>query len=80
MEDVGIRSKSAFEYEFFLFNETPHSIRSKNYSNLANFTPGMFGYSILRSSVESQFYNDLLNLCLDMDMHLKGLILKQDQE
>ena len=33
MEDVGIRSKSAFEYEFFLFNETPHSIRSKNYSN-----------------------------------------------
>ena len=33
----------------------------------------MFGYSILRSSVESQLYNDLLNLCLDMDMHLEGL-------
>ena len=73
MEDVGIRSKSAFEYEFFLFNETPHSIRSKNYSNLTNFTPGMYGYSILRSSVESNLYNELLNLCLDMDMHLEGL-------
>ena len=73
MEDVGIRSKSAFEYEFFLFNETPHSIRSKNYSNLTNFTPGMFGYSILRSSVESHLYNELLNLCMDMDMHLEGL-------
>ena len=73
MEDEGIRSKSAFEYEFFLFNETPHSIREKNFSNLSNFTPGMYGYSVLRNSVHSDLYNQLLNFCSDMDMHLEGL-------
>ena len=73
MEDEGMRSKSAFEYEFFLFNETPHSIREKNFSNLSNFTPGMYGYSILRNSVHSDLYNKLLNLCSDMDMQLEGL-------
>ena len=73
MEDEGMRSKSAFEYEFFLFNETPHSIREKNFSNLSNFTPGMYGYSILRNSVHSGLYNKLLNLCSDMDMQLEGL-------
>ena len=66
-------SKSAFEYEFFLFNETPHSIREKKYTGLNNFTPGMYGYSILRNSVHSDLYNELLNLCSAMDMHLEGL-------
>ena len=73
MENEGMRSKSAFEYEFFLFNETPHSIREKNFSNLSNFTPGMYGYSILRNSVHSDLYNKLLDLCSNMDMQLEGL-------
>jgi Glutamine synthetase len=77
MEDEGIRSKSAFEYEFFLFNETPHSIREKNFSNLSNFTPGMYGYSVLRNSVHSDLYNQLLNFCSDMDMHLEVFILNR---
>ena len=71
MEKEGLMSKSAFEYEFFLFNETPHSIRRKN-SGL-KLSPGMYGYSILRNSVHSDLYNDLLNLCGAMDMHLEGL-------
>ncbi len=73
LEGEGIKSKSAFEYEFFLFNETPDSIRDKKFKNLANFTPGMFGYSILRNSVHSDFYNKILNMCSDMDMPLEGL-------
>ena len=64
LEGHGLKAKSAFEYEFFLFNETPESIRDKDFKNLDNFTPGMFGYSILRSSVHSD---------LSMDMHLEGL-------
>lgn len=73
MEAEGLRSKSAFEYEFFLFSESPHSIREKNYQNLKNFTPGMFGYSTLRNSVHSDLYSQLLNLCSQMDMPLEGL-------
>ena len=33
----------------------------------------MNGYSILRNSVHSDLYNELLNLCSAMDMHLEGL-------
>ena len=44
--DMGYTVHAAFEYEFFLFNETPHSIRQKNYQNLQPITPGFFGYSM----------------------------------
>ena len=73
LEGHGLKAKSAFEYEFFLFDETPKSIRDKDFKNLENFTPGMFGYSILRSSVHSDLYQEILSMCLSMDMHLEGL-------
>ena len=73
LEGHGLKAKSAFEYEFFLFDETPKSIRDKDFKNLENFTPGMFGYSILRSSVHSELYQEILSMCLSMDMHLEGL-------
>ena len=62
LEGHGLKAKSAFEYEFFLFDETPKSIRDKDFKNLENFTPGMFGYSILRSSVHSDLYLSLIHI------------------
>ena len=56
-----------------MFDETPHSVREKNYQNLKPITPGFFGYSALRSSVHADFYHELLKLCEDMDMRLEGL-------
>ena len=73
MEKDKIFSRSAFEYEFFLFSENSHSIREKEFKKLNNFTPGMFGYSVLRNSVESDLYNELLEFCISMDMPLEGL-------
>ena len=55
--DKGIGFKLAFEYEFFVFNETPQSVREKNYKNLTPLTPGMFGYSVLRNSTYSDLFN-----------------------
>ncbi len=72
-EQMGIKFNASVEYEFFMFNETPNSVREKNYRDLENFTPGMFGYSVLRNSVHNEFYHKLLNLCEDMDMQLEGL-------
>ena len=72
-DTMGYKVKSAFEYEFFLFDETPHTVREKKYENLAPFTPGMFGYSILRSSVHSELYHDLIDTCREMDMELEGV-------
>ena len=59
---MGFGVDAAFEYEFFLFDETPDSVREKGYRNLDPFTPGMFGYSVLRNSVHAEFYHDLLDL------------------
>ncbi len=64
---------SAFEYEFFMFNETPHSARAKNYRNLESITPGSFGYSMLRSSVHADLYKELLELSEQMDFPIEGL-------
>jgi glutamine synthetase len=70
---AGLSAAVAAEFEFFVFDETPHSIREKGYRNLKTMTPGWFGYSMLRASVESDFYHALLKLCDDMDMPLEGL-------
>jgi len=64
---------AAIEYEFFLFEETPHSVREKAYRDLRNITPGFFGYSMLRSSVHAEFYHELLQTCSTMDFPLEGL-------
>src|SRR5260221_4907166 len=70
---MGFEPYSALEYEFFLFEETPHSVREKNYRNLKAITPGYFGYSVLRSSVMAEFYHELLALAEAMDMPIEGL-------
>jgi glutamine synthetase len=70
---MGLAATVAAEFEFFVFDETPQSVREKGFRDLKNLTPGWFGYSMLRSSVESDFYHTLLKLCDDMDMPLEGL-------
>ena len=72
-ESLGLEAYAAFEYEFFLFSETPHSVREKGYRNLQPITPGFFGYSVLRNSVHADLYHSLLGLARDMDFPLEGL-------
>jgi glutamine synthetase len=70
---MGFDVSAAAEFEFFMFRETPDSIREKGYRGLQTLTPGYFGYSVLRSSVHSEFYHALLKLCEDMRFPLEGL-------
>lgn len=70
---MGFEASAACEFEFFLFDETPETVRDKKYHNLQNYTPGNFGYSVLRSSVKSEFYHDLLDLSKTMDFPIEGL-------
>jgi len=72
-KEIGLSFKAAAEFEFFMFSETPKSVREKDYKNLENFTPGMFGYSLLRNSVHADFYHDLMDMCIEMDMPIEGL-------
>ena len=70
---LGFDAYAAFEYEFFLFNETPDSIRAKGYRDLQPITPGFFGYSMLRNSTHAELYHELLKLAQQMDFPIEGL-------
>ena len=70
---MGLSVRSGFEYEFFVFAETPNSVRDKGYRGLTPLTPGNFGYSVLRSSVESQRFNALLDYCRALECDIEGL-------
>ncbi len=70
---MGWKVKAACEFEFFVFEETPQSVRDKGYRNLKPITPGNFGYSMLRSGVHSDFYQDLWSTCQEMRIELEGL-------
>jgi len=71
--DMGFMVDAALEYEFFLFNETPESVRQKNFTQLQPLTPDWCGYSILRNSVHAQLYQDLLAFSETMDFPIEGL-------
>ena len=69
----GLVPKAGFEYEFFVFAETPHSVRDKHYHGLRPLTPGAFGYSVLRASGQSDLFRGLMDYCEAIDTPLEGL-------
>ncbi len=70
---LGFDVFGALEYEFFLFKETPDSARAKGYRDLVPFTPGMFGYSMLRSGVHAELYHELLDVMETLRCPIEGL-------
>jgi glutamine synthetase len=70
---LGLSPYAGFEYEFFVFAETPDSVREKGYRGLRPIAPDYFGYSVIRNSVWSDFYRELLENCERMDLPIEGL-------
>lgn len=73
LDEMGLALLSGFEYEFFVFAETPHSVRDKGYRGLRPLTPGNFGYSVLRASAEADLFAGLMDYCAALDCPLEGL-------
>ncbi len=70
---LGFHPYAGFEYEFFVFAETPDSIRDKHYRDLRSLAPDSFGYSVIRNSVWSDFYRALFETCERMDLPIESL-------
>jgi glutamine synthetase len=76
---IGEADKAGFtpyfsqEFEWFNFAETPQSLHDKNYSKLTPLTPGMFGYSILRSTYRNDFFTALFDNMAKFNVPLEGL-------
>ncbi len=70
---AGFNPMFSQEFEWFNFSETPESWAKKHHIRPEPLTPGMFGYSILRSSLESDFFNALFDYLRLFDVPLEGL-------
>jgi len=70
---MGFDVTAAFEYEFFMFKETPESVREKGYKNLTPLTPDFFGYSMIRNSVHADLHHQIMALGEEMDFPIEGL-------
>lgn len=72
-EQMGFDVFAALEYEFFMFDETPESVREKGFRNLKTLSPDNFGYSIIRNSVHAELYHQILAMGECMDFPIEGL-------
>jgi glutamine synthetase len=70
---LGFEAYAGFEYEFFVFRESPESVRAKGYQGLTPMAPGWFGYSVIRNSAGSDFYRTLLDTFREMDIGIESL-------
>jgi glutamine synthetase len=72
-EEEGYLPFFSQEFEWYNFAETPQSINDKQFKNLTPLTPGMFGYSILRSSLQNSYFSDLFDFLKKFNVPLEGL-------
>jgi len=72
LADRGLSAKVACEFEFWLFREDAHSIREKGYRKLEPVSPGMFGYSWLRSGQNSDLVHAILSEMKAFDIEIEG--------
>ncbi len=71
--EMGLAPTFAQEFEWYNFAETPQSANDKQFKNLTPLSPGMFGYSILRTTLENPFFSDLFDLLKKFNIPIEGL-------
>ncbi|NSL86987.1 glutamine synthetase [Chitinophaga sp. Mgbs1] len=72
-EAMGYHPVFAQEFEWFNFAETPDSLQAKGYCNPVPLTPGMFGYSVLRTTLKNDYISHLFEWLKNFDVPLEGL-------
>ncbi|MEM9835124.1 MAG: glutamine synthetase [Bacteroidota bacterium] len=72
-EQMGFAARFGPEYEWFTYRESPTTLAEKNYLDLQPITPGMFGYSGLRTSQNAPFFHNLFQQLADFRVNLEGL-------
>jgi glutamine synthetase len=70
---AGWRPRMALEYEFWIFRESPESLRAKHYRDLEPLSPGMFGYSWVREGQQHELLEDVLNEMTAYGIEIEGL-------
>ena len=72
-ESLGYTAHFGMEFEWFNFLETPTSLHEKGFRDMKPLTPGMFGYSMLRTSLNDDIYEQLMAQLESFGVPLEGL-------
>jgi glutamine synthetase len=72
-DSMGFAPFFSQEFEWFNFEETPQSVHDKNFHQLKSLSPGMFGYSILRSTLRNDFFQALFDQLSAFEIPIEGL-------
>ncbi|KDQ12252.1 hypothetical protein BOTBODRAFT_419087 [Botryobasidium botryosum FD-172 SS1] len=72
VKEFGWECIAGVEYEYFQFKETPHSISKKNFSNLEALTPGLHGYSLLRTTLNQDYFHEIFDQSLNMGIEIES--------
>jgi hypothetical protein len=70
---MGFTAMAGFEYEFYVFRETPASALAKGYRNLTTLNPTTGGYSALRMAVEDGFFSGMMQLAHQLETPLEAI-------
>ncbi|KAF9100323.1 hypothetical protein BGX29_006711 [Mortierella sp. GBA35] len=72
LASLGWEAMCGAEFEFFNFKETPDTLAAKGHTNPQALTPGMFGYSLLRPSLNQDYFYDIFDQCKNFDVNIEG--------
>ena len=72
-QKLGFTVMTGMEFEWYNFQETPHTWAEKKGVAPTPLTPGMFGYSLLRMNQNTGFFNALMDEMLAFNIPIEGL-------
>ena len=70
---AGFTAQFSQEFEWFNFSESPETFAQKEGRGLTPLTPGMFGYSILRSTEKNTYLSSLFSGLSAFQVPIEGL-------
>ncbi|KXN91501.1 Type-1 glutamine synthetase 2 [Leucoagaricus sp. SymC.cos] len=72
IQELGYLPYAGVEYEYFNFKETPQSAAEKGFVKLNPLTPGMHGYSMLRTQLNNEYFQDIIDKALNFEVNVEG--------
>lgn len=74
--EMGFSVTAGFEYEFFVLEETPASVRAKDYTGLTSWQPGNHTYSMV-PAIAHEFFSGLEETMLPLGIGLDAIHTEQ---
>ena len=70
---AGYAPHFSVEFEYWIFKESPQSLREKNFRDLTALSPGMFGYSWVREGQHADLIEDVLEQMAGYDIDIEAM-------